>query len=163
MLCHANTRPMTIIAGRMTYWPAVSAGSSIAAWAMLNKAIIKARTTFTSFNALDFHNMQYTPQAGTRNDSTIIKTIMPWSTLPSVATTAMSQPQNIGSTSQIEWHENPQIVSSQSAVIFTLLVIIETIKKIMTQSLPKEATPTITKNWDFGWDAHTKLREERKR
>lgn len=26
----------------------------------------------------------------------------------------------------------------------------------MTQSLPKYATPTITKNGDFEWDAHTK-------
>lgn len=26
----------------------------------------------------------------------------------------------------------------------------------MTQSLPKDATPTITNNGDFEWDAHTK-------
>ena len=32
----------------------------------------------------------------------------------------------------------------------------------MTQSLPKDATPTITNNGDFEWNAPSKLREERK-
>jgi hypothetical protein len=68
------------------------------------------------------------PNAGIRYESVIMNTIMPWSTLPSVATTAIFLPQNMGSTSQMEWAANPLMVSSHRTEILILFVITDIIK-----------------------------------
>lgn len=91
----------------------------------MNHVVINiASTAFVCLSGLESaayitHKMLH---AGRRYESVIIITVMPC-TATSSPTMATSLPQKMGSTSQIEWHAKPQMVSSQSTVILIFLAI----------------------------------------